>query len=267
MRASLLLVALIAAAGLASCRDSTAPRDRVPPAAPRGLVSVTGDNTVYLRWLENTDGDIAGYRVYDANCFDCEYGLIGTTTAAEFTVIGLANGVTRFFAIAAFDHAGNESDLSYDNVFDTPRPEGIGATLANAATTPAASGWDFSAAVVRALDDPLTDVYYIRNGTTDQMVAPFTDTDIQDAGYTTSLDAVDFAPVAGWSPSGIVELIAGHSYVVRSGDHYAKFRVQSLGSGQLTFDWAYQVDPGNRELKSRRGGEAPRVRRALAPAP
>jgi hypothetical protein len=262
------MVGLIALAGLTGCRDSTSPRDRVPPAAPRGLSSITGDHAVYLRWLDNTDGDIAGYHVYSASCFDCEYDLLGTTTSTEYTVNGLANGETRYYAVSAYDRSGNESDLSYDNVFDTPRPEGFGVVLTDATNALATSGWDFSAATVRAADDPLTDVYYVRTGTTDQMVAPFTDTEIQDAGYTQSLDAVDFAPTGGWSPNGIVELIVGHSYVVRTaGEHYAKFRVNGLGATNVVIDWAFQIDPGNRELKSRRVPDAPRTRRALAPAP
>ncbi len=36
----------------------------------------------------------------------------------------MTNGQTRFLAVSAIDRAGNESALSYDTVFDTPRPEG-----------------------------------------------------------------------------------------------------------------------------------------------
>src|SRR5262249_13977282 len=54
---------------LAGCHDdSVSPRDVNPPAAPRGVVSVTGDGTVYLSWLANTESDLAGYRVYEAPC-------------------------------------------------------------------------------------------------------------------------------------------------------------------------------------------------------
>src|SRR5260221_14661495 len=100
------------------------------------------------------------------------------------------------------------------------------------------------------------------------MVCPFTDTDIQDAGYATSLDAVDFPPSAGWSSSGVVELIAGHCYVLRLGAtivNYAKFRVISISSSQLVFDWAYQTDPNNPELRARPAGdEGARTRRTAA---
>ena len=96
-------------------------------------------------------------------------------------------------------------------------------------------------------------------------LAPFTDTDLQDAGFGVNLDAVDFAPTVGWSPSGAVELIPGHCYVVRApGRHYAKFRVTQLTSGSVVLDWAYQLDPGNRELGARPvRSDAARVRRPL----
>ena len=90
-----------------------------------------------------------------------------------------------------------------------------------------------------------------------QMFVPDLQTDIQDAGYASSLDAVDFSPTSGWSPSGSVELIVGHCYIVWTrDDHYAKLRVTEIRPGttgvpaKVVFDWAYQVDPGNRELRA-----------------
>lgn len=274
MRSALVMTSMLALAGLiAGCNDSTAPRDLIAPAAPRGMVTVTGDHVVYVSWLGNTESDLAGYRIYDAACADgdgCPYDPVGTTAATRFTVEGLTNGETRFFAVAAFDHAGNESALSKDLVFDTPRPEGFDQVLNDATDQPGTSGWDFSARAVRAFDDPAVDVYYVRSNGVDRIVAPFVDTDIQDAGYATTLDAIDFAPTAGWSPTGAIELVLGHCYIVRTfDDHYAKLRLTSLAAGRAQFDWAYQIDPGNRELRARPGnGEQGRIRRqavALAP--
>ncbi len=245
---------------LAGCYDDTvSPRDGVPPAAPRGLFSVTGDTEATLHWVENTEADLAGYRVYESPCASgpgCPYDLVGITSGTSFTVDQLTNGQTRYFAVAAVDHAGNESDLSYEDVFDTPRPEGSGLLLNNYAESASASGYDFSAFVTRAWDHPETDVFYGFNGTVHQMFVPDFATNIQDAGYASSLDAVDFAPTAGWSPTGTVELITGHCYVVwLRDDHYAKFRVVQIRPGtsstpaRVVLDWAYQTDPGNRELK------------------
>lgn len=268
------MVLIAAIAGLSGCdHETTAPRDLKPPAAPRGLYSVTGDQTVYLGWLANTEPDVAGYRIYQASCPSgpgCPYDRIGSTSGTTFTVDGLPNGVTRFFAVAAYDYAGNESDLTYENLSDTPRPEGFGARVASYLTQPALSGWDFSAFRVRPWDDPATDMFYGYNGSVLQMFVPDFQTDIQDAGYAQTLDAVDFAPNGGWSPSGSVELIQGHCYVVWTrDDHYAKFRVTAIlwppqGPPVVEFDWAYQVAPGNRELKARPVREEGAARRPIA---
>lgn len=258
MRLLLLLPVVALAAFLAGCDDDnhhTAPRDVTAPAAPRGLYSVTGDQQVTLRWLANTEGDISGYRIYEAPCASgssCPYNRVGTTTSTSFVVGGLANGTTRYYAVAAVDDAGNEGDLSYETVFDTPRPEGFGATLANFVNGTAGAGWDFSASITRSSDHAETDVFFGYNGNVYQMFARDLMTDIQDMGWAGNLDAIDYAPSAGWSPTGTVEVIPGHCYVVWTRDnHYAKFRVTSLSPSSVVFDWAYQTDPGNGELRAR----------------
>jgi hypothetical protein len=253
-------LSLVGALVLAGCDDSVSPRDVSPPAAPRGFYSVTGDGKAYLHWLDNTESDLAGYRVYESPCAtgpNCPYTFIGSTQGTTFTADGMVNGVTRHFAVAATDRAGNESDLSYQDVFDTPRPEGFDQTLANFVNTAAGSGWDFSIYAARDYDDPATDMFFGYNGSTYQMFVPDFATEIQDAGYASTLDAVDFAPNGGWSPTGTVELIVGHCYIVWTrDDHYAKFRVTQLSASQVRFDWAYQVDAGNPELVvARVGGE------------
>ena len=265
MRLAFSFLMALVAAGVAGCDETTtAPRDVYPPAAPRGLYSVTGDGEVRLEWLPNTEGDVAGYRVYMAPCESgttCPYDRIGSTAASQFVATGLTNGVTRFYAVAAVDHAGNESALTYETVFDTPRPEGTGAVLTNFLNGTANAGWDFSAFGRRDSNHPATDMYYGDNGSVKQMfttgveVQPgvFVYTEIQDAGYASSLDAVDYAPNNGWSPTGTVELIQGHCYVVWTwDDHYAKFRVTNVNATYVEFDWAYQTDTGNGELGAQR---------------
>lgn len=259
MICSLLLLAALAA----GCNDTTGPRDHSPPASPRGLRSVTGDHAAYLVWLANTEADVAGYRVYTSDCAggpNCPYDPIGQTTQTTFTVDNLANGETRFFAVSAFDRAGNESALSFDVVFDTPRPEGFDLALANYLDQPEVAGYDFSAYSVVPFDALAADIYFGSQNGYHAMFAPFTDTDIQDAGYATSLDAVDWAPDQGWSPTGSVELIPGHCYVVWAGANYAKFRVTSVTSARVIVDWAYQIDPNNPELRSRPAGSGDRAR-------
>jgi hypothetical protein len=267
-----LLAALAALALVAGCHDDeriVAPD--LPPAAPRGLMSVTGDGAVYLSWYSNTESDVVGYRIYEGPCLDgpgCPYDLVGTTSHNYFTVTGLQDGVTRYFAIKAVDRAGNVSGFSFEDVHDTPRPEGFDLPLTNYVDGPTTAGFDFSAFAIRPWNDLQTDVYFSSNGGAMRMIAPFTDTDLQDAGYASTLDAVDVAPAAGWSPSGAVELIAGHCYVVRimpSGGlpNYGKFRVTSVSTASVVIDWAYQTALNNPELRMTpsRDAAAPRVRR------
>jgi hypothetical protein len=270
MRPTLALLAAVLL--VAGCRDTTSPRDTTPPSAPRGVTSVTGDGVAYLHWLANPEGDVAGYRVYESPCLDgdgCPYDPVGMTEGTSFTVSGLTNGVTRYFAVGAVDRAGNESRLSKDDVFDTPRPEGFGRAISNYLSTPASSGYDFSSGLVRAWDNAATDIFYGHSvdgsgSVHAQIFVPDFQTDIQDAGYAASLDAVDYAPTVGWSPSGTVEAIPGHCYIVWTRDnHYAKLRVISTGSGQVVFDWAYQVDAGNRELQAKPVRPEGQSRRAI----
>ena len=261
MRKAIPILLAVLALGLSGCNESTTappPSDVTPPAAPRGLYSTTGDGQVMLRWLPNTEGDIAGYRIYQSPCAsgpDCPYDRVGSTAAAQFAVTGLSNGVTRFYAVAAVDLAGNESALSFEDIFDTPRPQGS-TVLGNFVSSPAGAGWDFSAFSSKSSDDPATDIFFGYNGAIYQMFAKdvvgLPPTDIQDAGYSTSLDAVDYAPDGGWSPTGTVELIPGHCYIVWTrDDHYAKFRVTGLSPNVVSIDWAYQTDPGNPELRAK----------------
>jgi len=269
------LLALSAVVLISGCdEDTTAPRDVYPPAAPRGLRSVTGDGEARLSWLANTEADVAGYRVYMSPCASgpsCPYDRVGVTSGNVF-VVPLANGQTRFFAVSAYDRAGNESKLSKEDVFDTPRPAGTGLALTDYVAAPATSGYDFSAFSVVPWDNPNVDIYFGYDGTTYKMLTRFADVDLQDAGYTGSLDDVDFAPGEyGWSNNGTVELIERHSYVVRIGyplaTNYAKFRVVSLSASptRAVLDWAYQTDPFNPQLRARLASrEGARVRRPLA---
>lgn len=260
MRFATLVGSALLALAIAGCHDDTT-RPATPPAAPRGLYSVTGDSSVTLRWLANTEGNITGYHIYQATCADgssCPYERVGTVSAGTttFVVTGLANGVTRFFAVAAMNSQNREGDLSYETVYDTPRPSGTGAAIGNyRGNHPAGAGWDFSAMLSRSSNDPQSDIVYSDTLGMAEMYAADLNTDLQDAGFATSLDHVDFAPTDGWSPTGSVELIPGHCYVVWTRDnHYAKFRITSLTQTTAVFDWAYQTDAGNGELHTRRAG-------------
>ena len=70
-------------------------------------------------------------------------------------------------------------------------------------------------------------------------------------GYTGSLDEIGKVPAVGWSPTKDVRLILGHTYAVQTWDyHYAKIRVIDVSPANVTLDWAYQLQEGNRYLKA-----------------
>ncbi len=238
--------------------------DRTPPAPPRGIRTVSLDNNVEISWLSNTEPDVAGYKIWFSSTYNGQYQYIGKTTQTVFNDRDAKNGVTYYYALSAYDFDGNESDLSADVVYDTPRPEGFGATLANYRVTPSTGGYDFSTYSVGKYDDEFTDFYY-ENTNSRSYLDVWTDTDIQDMGYTKNLDEISVAPTQGWSPSKYVEAIVGHTYVVWTwDDRYAKVRVKTLSNNQLVFDWAYQTAKSNPELKRSvpQGGKRQPIRSA-----
>ena len=214
-----------------------------------GVYSVTGDDQVTIYWRENQEGDIDHYKIYRNNAPTGTFTLIGEDEQPPFVDTNVTNGQTYFYAVSAVDDRGQESEnLSFENVFDTPRPEGTNVTLTDASTTPATAGWDFSAFDRVSSGTAAADIYY--DGSAGDLIYAGTGVKIQDAGYVALVD-VDFGPPAdeGWSADGIVEAIPGHSYIVLTANgHYAKFEVQSVGATSIVIDWAYQIDPDNPEL-------------------
>jgi len=243
------------------CRLHSVSFDTVPPAAPRELQAFAGDNFAVVSWVENTETDLAGYNVYVGLAPEGSFRLIGATRSKKFVDEGLMNGKTYYYAVSAFDFDGNESPLTVDRVGVTPRPEGRNETLFDYRTNPGSAGYDFSTFTTGPYNDRYTDIFYeYFNGTAYMNV--WDDSDIQDMGYTTSLDEIRVAPAHGWSPTKDVRLIAGHTYVVWTwDDHYAKFRVLSLTPQRVVFDWAYQLQERNPYLK--RSNDSPSVRAPL----
>jgi hypothetical protein len=224
--------------------------DYTPPAIPRGVTSVTGDWEVYLYWYPNNEPDLAGYNVYVGSSAEGYYTLIASTPSANFVDREVTNGRTYFYAVSAYDYDGNESELSTDLVFDTPRPEGWGARLWDFHTFPQDAGYNFATQLILPYTDGRADIYFEVDRGLPFIWRGNVHTDIQDFGYTYSLDDIDYAPEFGWIQMDWLELVEGHSYIVWTDDnHFAKFRVTGIGSDYITFDWAYQVDPGNPELK------------------
>ncbi len=234
--------------------------DEISPSRPKGLYSITGDEAVYLYWEENDEEDLRGYMVYRSRSEQGPYKAIATVNRAEYVDEGedVKNGVTYWYGVTAFDYDDNESDLSYVT-YDTPRPEGWDEVMHayNVPPWASVSGFDFSQGEVVSWDLDRADIFleYDDNYGVFFIWAADYLTDIQDFGYTDDIDDVNMAPdtEVGWSELGWVEVISGHTYLVWTrNDHYAKLRVAGFTrSYGIFFDWAWQVDPGNPELKVR----------------
>ncbi len=260
---------LLGAALLSGCDEELFRRDCGDPLAPVDVNSITGDGEVYLYWTPVDEDNVDYFVVYRSSAAYGTYFEVGHTSGEDFLDRDARNGRTYFYAVSSVDYCGHESELSREIVHDTPRPEGFGDSMADADGADwRRSAWDFSAYRALPWDHADADVYFIVADGVPFLVAVDLDTDIQDAGYA-GFDEVSWAPKSGWNPSGAVEVIAGHVYVVWTrDDHYAKVRVTSVGNRTLRFDWAYQVDRGNPELAPRPPRESaplgviPSVRRA-----
>ena len=113
------LTASVNTAGLAT-GSSTGTITVAASGATSRTVSVTlnvnppASSSATLLWNANTEGDLAGYKVYRATSSGA-YGapiatLVGNVTS--YTAAGLQMGTTYFFVVTAYDNAGNESTLS-----------------------------------------------------------------------------------------------------------------------------------------------------------
>jgi hypothetical protein len=257
------LGAIVLAVTLVGCESNdtiyVSDVDLTPPATPRGVYSVTGDREVTVVWLGSDEQDLAGYLVYRSRTLEGPYDVVADIQVSdlplqlEYKDRGVVNGETYFYAVTSYDYEGNESELSYEDVFDTPRPAGRDVRLHAREANSSDAGFDFSRQDVVSANDSRADIVITLDGGVFFVEAVSYDesiTDIQDFGYTESLDALDWAPPDGWSTLGWAEIILGHTYAVWTwDDHYAKFRVTEIGETSIVIDWAYQIDPGNPELK------------------
>ena len=249
MKRIIFIIELVLLSFTIGCETEIFVPDTTPPSSPKGLYAVARDNQVNLYWDYNRESDVQGYDIYISSYYSGRYELIGSTHGNYFYDKGAVNGKTYYYAVAAFDNSENESDLSRDVAYATPRPEGLDVILTDFRTRPSTAGYDFSTYSVGNYNDQYTDVFFeYYNGV--YYMDVWDDTDIKDMGYTNSLYDIEVAPASGWSTTKDVLLTVGKTYVVWTlDDHYAKLRVISLSSSRVVFDWTYQLQKGNPSLK------------------
>lgn len=86
-------------------------RDGLAPAAPRRLSAEARSRRVVLDWANNSEPDLAGYRVY-RRPRSGPFAIIAETSTSFFRDTRVSAGKTYTYRVTAFDAAGNESPAS-----------------------------------------------------------------------------------------------------------------------------------------------------------
>ncbi len=263
MKRLLSIAILITLAGLmVGCNDDDEIISPIP-AAPQGIYSITGNHAVYLYWNGIYDRSVREYAVWRS--FDAQTGYVEIARVDaepnpdqdlliyEYVDNAVANGTTYYYAVSAINADGRESELSAEDVFDTPRPEGI-ITLFPSNVAPELAGFNFETGTAVSDTSPIADIFIDITSDVYYVNVRDTFTDIMDMGYTSSFDDISYSPSTdlneGWASLPWVELVVGHTYIVWTRDnHFAKLRPELTNlSGSVRFQWAWQTDPGNPEL-------------------
>lgn len=89
-------------------------KDIFAPAAPSGLVSLTGENFITLSWDENQERDLFGYRVWRREEGQEEYTILTPEPFLGNTYVDstVEKNKRYYYAITAQDKNGNESEKS-----------------------------------------------------------------------------------------------------------------------------------------------------------
>lgn len=240
-----------------------------PPPPPTRVEAVGLDDAVYIQWSQEAleDDDFSFYRVYmedpDGDAF-----FLGETDAEGFIDELAENGRTYGFYVAAVDRHGHEGDAS-PLAHATPRPDYHGEILRAHQDDPDHSGFYFPETEedppILAGDDADRDFRVEHDGEGLALV-PAAGVEVHPEGEPTSAlrcgPAADFdcqdlaeAPASGYVNERVV-LEPSHTYVVRypfgGGWRYGAVRPTHVGASQegrvLIFDWAHQLQEGNRAL-------------------
>jgi hypothetical protein len=242
-----------------------------PPPIPGGIEAIALDRAIFLTWdtQSRSAEDFAFYRVYFFN--GTAGTLIGETDSEGFLDLLVANGDTYEYFVSAVDDLGHESEGT-ELAAGTPRPDFQGEFLFAFEDRPADSGFrfpedDVTNPVLHGTD-PLRD-FRLESDADGWWLVPGPEAEVHpNAVLTTALRCgpaadtgcvdVPEAPASGYG-TGEVGLVPERSYVIRvpaggAAWHYGIIRVTHVGFAEegafMVFDWAFQLQPGNRDLVS-----------------
>jgi hypothetical protein len=200
----------------------------------------------------------------------------------------VTNGLQYEYAVASINAAGARSALSYEFVVDAPLPmspldsqgwfvplpifdgnalgaTGFGFVFSRAASAPTlqAYGRVTPGNEVARADIEIffsEGVPFVTSGGSHVRLQDLGD--YSDGDGNVLFEGVTWAPVNGYSLTGTMELVPGHVYAVRIASgvgavHFAKFGVDSVGSGLVNIIWAYQLIENLPELSAPVGDREP----------
>ncbi len=75
---------------------------------------------VTLAWNPNTEADLGGYRVYSGTASRTYPNISNVGNSTNCTISGLTAGSTYYFAVTAYDNAGNEGGYSNEVTYTVP---------------------------------------------------------------------------------------------------------------------------------------------------
>jgi hypothetical protein len=177
---------------------------------------------VTLAWDPVVAPALAGYKLYSGTSSGAYTSTVDVRNVTTYTLTGLTDGATYFFAVTAYDTVGNESGYSNEVSYTVPGvPDiavaGNGATIANGDTTPSAT--DFT-------DFGSTDV------TTGTVTRTFT---ISDPGSgALSLTGTPAVAIGGANAADFVVAVAPAATVAAGGSTTFQVRFDPSASGART---------------------------------
>ncbi len=88
--------------------------DSFAPHPPEGLISVGAPGMIAISWDENSEEDLAGYRVWRREEREKEFRLLTPQKVKEssYTDTAVENDKVYYYAVTAVDNQGNESQMS-----------------------------------------------------------------------------------------------------------------------------------------------------------